>query len=98
MSYKYLCRAWLRERCKCSLAFSCSCVYFSAGNYSDYVWNEQSKNCPLHLGGSTTNTIAESGKLQRILRIALKVPLGTPTSTAMHFLSTFLYGTGTVPR
>ena len=58
------------EQCKRSLASSCSYVYFSAGNYSDYVWNEQSKNRPLHLGWSTTNTFAESGleqwKLQRI--------------------------------
>ena len=32
------------EQCKYSLACSCSCVYFRTGSYSDYVWNEQSKN------------------------------------------------------
>ena len=46
------------EQCKCSLACSCSCVYFSTSSCSDYVWNEQSKNCPLHLYGST---FVESG-------------------------------------
>ena len=49
------------ERCKCYLASSCSYVYFSTGNYSDCVWNEQSKNCLLHLPVSTTNTFAEPG-------------------------------------
>ena len=47
-----------REAKRCNTS-SCSYVYFSAGNYSDYVWNEQSKNHPLCLGGSTTNTFAE---------------------------------------
>ena len=51
---------------KCSLACSCSCVYFSTSSCSDYVWNEQSKNLPLHLYGST---IVESGLGQWMLHV-----------------------------
>ena len=40
---------------KCSLACSCSCVYFSTSSCSNYVWSEQSKNPP-----STLPTFVES--------------------------------------
>ena len=54
------------EQCKCSLACSCSCVYFSTSSCSDYVWNEQSKNCPRYLYEST---FVESGLGQWMVHV-----------------------------
>ena len=49
---------------KCSLACSCSCVYFSTSSCSNYVWSEQSKNPP-----STLPTFVESGLGQWMVHV-----------------------------